>query len=135
MLRQSASRYRTQVFALMAVYIAAVFFLYPYAKHAENIGTKVVFAILPTFPVIAVLWVMAARIINSDELEQRVHLIALSVATGVVSALSLIGGFLSAAHAVDFDGDILIWIFPAICLLYGITRLLVGRRYGGVSCD
>ena len=62
------------------------------------------------------------------------HLIALSVATCIVSALSLVGVFLSASHVVSFDGDILIWVFPVLCLIYGVTRWYVGRRYGGVGC-
>jgi hypothetical protein len=28
----------------------------------------------------------------------------------------------------------LIWVFPVLCLIYGITRWCVGRRYGGVGC-
>jgi hypothetical protein len=28
----------------------------------------------------------------------------------------------------------LIWVFPTLCLIYGVTHWWVGRRYGGVGC-
>jgi hypothetical protein len=76
-------------------------------------------------------FLMERRIRDSDELEQRMHLIALGVATIVIGALSLIGGFLAAAHVLDMDGSILIWVFPVMLTSYGLAHLVVSRRYGG----
>lgn len=132
--RYSHKDYRLQVLALMAVYVAVLLLVWPHARDATNSMAKSALALAPIVPVIIVLGLMVKRIIRSDELEQRVHLIALSVATCIVSALSLVGGFLSASHVVSFDGDILIWVFPVLCLIYGVTRWYVGRRYGGVGC-
>lgn len=96
---------------------------------------KCLLTLLPTLPVIGVIWLIGQRVARSDELEQRVHLIALSAATGVVSVLSLIGGFLSAAHVVALDGDVLIWVFPSLCLTYGAAQVLLRRRYGADGCE
>lgn len=128
-------QYRFQVLGIMAVYVALTLLVWPHARHAENLALKAVLAVIPTLPVMVVLWLMARRVMNSDELQQRLHLFALSTATGVVAALSLVGGFLCAAGVFDLSGDILIWVFPALCLSYGLARVLFARRYGGVGCE
>jgi len=135
MARYTNRQYRIQVLVLMAIYVALVLFVWPYAKHAESSALKTVLALVPTLPVVIVIWLMAKRVMASDEFEQRLHLVALSVATGIVAALSIIGGFLAASHVVDFDGDVLIWVFPALCMGFGITHLLLKRHYGASGCE
>jgi len=127
--------YRLRVLALMTVYVVLIFLVFPYAKSVENVAMKVALSLLQVAPVIAVLWLMVVQVMRSDELQQRLHLLALSVATGVVAATSLIGGFLSAVHAIALDGDVLIWVFPALCFSYGAARVLIARRYGGSGCE
>jgi hypothetical protein len=129
------SSYRRNVLLLMAVYIALLLLLWPLIRSTSTQALKAVFALLPVLPMIAVLWLIARKVMASDELQQRVHLIALSTATGVVSAASLAGGFLCATHVVELDGDVLIWIMPALALVYAATRWLIGRRYGGLGCS
>lgn len=128
------SHYRRNVILLMAVYLALLLLLWPLTKTTPSLALKAVFALLPVLPMIGALWLIACKVMASDELQQRVHLIALSTATGVVSAASLAGGFLCATHVVELDGDILIWIMPALALVYAATRWIIGRRYGGLGC-
>lgn len=132
--RFTHKQYRIQVLVLMAIYIALMLLVWPYARHAAPAAWKLALTLLLTVPVNAVIWLMAKRVIHADELMQRVELVALSAATGIVAALSLIGGFLSAAGLVDFEGDVLIWVFPALCLSYAAARWLYARRYGGMGC-
>ncbi|HEY2344825.1 MAG TPA: hypothetical protein VGH80_02955 [Xanthomonadaceae bacterium] len=127
--------YRRNLWMLMSVYVALMLLVFPLARHADGNVLKTVYAMLCVSPVIAVVWLMAARIWHSDELEQRLHLMALSVATGVVAVASLIGGFLHSVHVISVDGDILIWVFPALCMTYGLSRVLLARRYGGSGCE
>ena len=135
MSRISRTDYRRQIFLLMGVYAGVMFLVWPHARPASSLALKITCAIVPTLPVLAVLWLMAKRVMRSDELEQRVHLLALSAATGFVCALSLVAGFLCAAGVVALDGDILLWIFPAMCLSYGASHWLLAWRYGGVGCE
>jgi O-antigen/teichoic acid export membrane protein len=123
MKRLTAARYRLRILLLMAIYIGLVLFAWPYAKTASSLPLRTLLALLPTLPVIGVVLVMAQRVVRSDELEQRVHMNALGVATAVVCVLSLLGGFLSAAHVV------------ALCVSYALARWLLGRRYGGMGCE
>jgi hypothetical protein len=127
-------RYRLYLFALMAVYVVLVLLVFPHAKHADAIATRAALAVLSVSPVIAVIWLMVMHVMHSDELEQRLHLMAMSAATGIVAAASLIGGFLNAARVIQVDGDILIWVFPSLCMTYGFARMLFARRYGGSGC-
>lgn len=127
-------QYRRRMLVLMAVYVACMLLAWPHARSATGLPLKAVLALAPVVPVAAVIWLMAQRVMHSDELEQRVHMVALSVATGLVAVLSLVGGFLCAAGALTLDGDILIWVFPALCLIYGALRAGLARRYGGTGC-
>jgi hypothetical protein len=134
MARVTHKQYRIQVLILMAIYIALMLLVWPYARHATPTAWKLVLTLTLTAPVNAVIWLMARRVMHGDELEQRVELVALSAATGIVAALSLIGGFFCAAGLVDLDGDVLIWVFPALCLAYSAARWIYARRYGGMGC-
>lgn len=135
MTRITIRQYRVQLFAWMAVYVALMLLEWPYVRHFDSVPLKVVLALLPALPMIAVLWLIARRVMSADELEQRLYLLALSVATGIVCALSLIGGFLAASHVIALDGDVLIWVFPVLSLCYGATHRWVSRRYGYSSCE
>lgn len=84
-------------------------------------------------PVLFVVRAKVRLVLGSDELEQRIHLIGLAVATTVVSTLSLVGGFLAAADVIQLDGTILIWVWPTLMLVYAAGRGWASRRYGGSS--
>lgn len=131
MARISMRRYKLQVLAIMAVYVALMLFEWPLVGTTPNLVLRTVLALLPTVPVVIVIALAARKVMRGDELEQRMHLIALSVAVGVVSAASLIGGFLVAAQVWRVGGDILIWVFPALAAAYGVTRLVLVRRFTG----
>jgi hypothetical protein len=132
--RYTKKSYRRHMWVLMAIYVALILLVFPLARHASNLPLKVVFAIIPALPVIAVICLMAKLVMHSDELQQRLYLSALSVATGVVAVVSMLGGFLCTAGVFKLDGDILIWVFPALCFTYGVAHLLFARRYGGMGC-
>ncbi len=129
--RLSKRQYQWQTMLVMTVYVVVLLLVWPLARTAESLLAKLLFALTPMLPMLYLFVLMARRIRDSDELEQRMHLIALGVATVVIGALSLIGGFLAAAHVLTLDGAILIWVFPVMLASYGIARSIVVRRYGG----
>jgi hypothetical protein len=134
MARYTAKDHRRQTWMVMTVYVLVMLLVWPYAHRVASVPLKVVFTLMAVTPVVAMIGLMARLVMHSDELEQRVHLFALSVATGIVAALSLIAGFLCAAGVLRLDGDILLWVFPVLCLTYSAARWLFGRRYGGMGC-
>ena len=134
MARYTAKDYRRQTWMLMTVYVLVMLLIWPHAHRVASVPLKVVFTLMAVAPVVALIGLMARLVMHSDELEQRVHLFALSVATGIVATLSLIVGFLCAAGVLQLDGDILLWVFPVLCLSYSAARWLFARRYGGLGC-
>lgn len=131
MAKLSAARYGIQTTALMALYVILLLWLWPHALHATSTTPRVLFALAPLLPVAWVIWLMARRVADSDELEQRLHLIALGVATALVGTTSLVVAFLAMARVWRGDGSEFIWVFPALVTIYAITRVCLKRRYTG----
>ena len=136
MARLTPRQYQRHTLLAMSVYVGFMLLAWPTVRTADGTALKVLLALVPVVPMLYVIGLMARRILDADELEQRTHLIALGAATAVVGALSLVGGFLAAAQVFKTDGAILIWVFPVMMLSYGITRWWVGRRYGmSLTCE
>jgi len=134
--RLKEKQYRQRVLLAMTVYIAVMVLVWPLVRTASGMPLRWVLALAPLPPMLYVIALMARRIRDSDELEQRTHLIGLGVATGVVATLSLVGGFLASAQVLALDGSILIWVFPVMMICYGFTRWVVAQRYGDdLACD
>ena len=129
--RYSPKRYALYVLVLMMAYVALIFWLWPHVRSTEALSWKVLFALSPVLPVACVVVLMARRVMLSDELDQRLHLIALGIATAVVGTASLVGAFLAAAKVWTTDGSVLLWVFPALCFVYGLTRLGLKRSVTG----
>ncbi|MGH8215336.1 MAG: hypothetical protein ACREPZ_06575 [Rhodanobacteraceae bacterium] len=131
MARFNTRRFKVYVMLLMAAYVALMLLVWPHVRDADDVSWKVLLAVSPTIPVAAVVWLMARRVMLADELEQRLHLIALGVATALVGTACLIAGFLAMAKVWHGDGTELFWVFPVLCLVYGLTRLGLQRRVTG----
>ena len=98
--------YQRRLMLAMTGYVGFMLLVWPLARTVTSLPLKVLLALAPVLPMFYVIWLMARRIRDSDELEQRTHLIALGVATAAVGALSLVGGFLASAQVVQLDGSI-----------------------------
>jgi hypothetical protein len=111
-------------------------FAWPLVHTTTSLPLKLLLATAPTLPVLYVIVQMARLILSGDELERHTHLVALSTATAVVSALSFIAGFLVAAGVIKLDGWILLLVYPAMVVCYALVRWRVMRSYGGnMQCD
>jgi hypothetical protein len=128
--RLSQKQYESRVVLAMTLYAGLMVFAWPMLRTEASLLMKCLLALAPALPVIYVISLLARRIGASDEFEQRTHLVALGVATGVTSALSLVGGFLSIAGVAKLDGSALIWVFPLMMGSYGVARWWVLRGYG-----
>ncbi|MEO6969202.1 MAG: hypothetical protein ABI132_12240 [Rhodanobacteraceae bacterium] len=137
MQRFTEKQYRWQLLAAMAIYAAVMLVLYPRAHAASGLPLKVALALSPVPAVVWYVALMARRVLASDELQQRLHLIALGVATMVVGMASIVGGFLAAADVWIIDGSILVWVFPLLCFVYGFAHVGLTRHYTGSldHCD
>lgn len=132
MTRLSWKQYGRRSTAAMAVYIALMLLVWPQARHESDLLVKTLLALVPALPMLYVIWLMLRRILASDELEQRTHLIGLGAATGASAVYCLVCGFLAAAQLFSLDSVamILFWVFPLQMLSYGAMRVWAARRYG-----
>ena len=132
MARESKVRYNAWVLVVMAAYVVIMLFEWPLAVHTQVVAWRALLALVPVVPVAVVIALAARRVMHADELEQRIQLLALSVAVGVVSVASLAGAFLAMARVWLVDGSVLVWVFPALCLVYGVMHVTLTRRITGV---
>lgn len=133
--RFTEKRYQTRAILAMALYVVVLLLVWPLARSSTSMPLKVLLALLPTLPVLYLIWQMAQRVWHSDELQQRTHLIALGASTAIVGVASLIGGFLAASGAMKLDGSILVWVFPVTLISYYVAQWWVARHYGNnLSC-
>lgn len=136
MSRLDEKHYQYHVMAAMLVYMVVLLAAFSLVRTVTGLPLKTALALAPVVPILWLIAVMWRRIRDSDELEQRVHLLALGIATAVTGAVTLVGGFLAAGGVVALDGSVLIWVFPLLIASYGVARAVVASRYGaGGACD
>jgi hypothetical protein len=135
MARMTQKRYEQRLMLAMLVYMAVLIADGPLLRATASLPLKALLAVAPVLPMLYVIALMWWRIRDSDELEQRTHLVALGAATALLSALSMVGGFLAAGGVLHLSGDVLIWVFPVLMAGYGVAYKQVASRYGmGALC-
>jgi len=120
--------HRIRVIVAMSIYVLLLLGSVYFIKHGHpGPALTVVLALLPTIPVIYVMWSLYVYLEQADELQRRVHLTSLSMAAGVTAFLTLTYGFLE-----DFAGFPHIpawWTFVVIDLVWGATSCVLWCRY------
>src|SRR3546814_8882733 len=82
-------------------------------KQVEGQALRAVIALLPVVPIALALRAIIRYVRDADELQRRIELEAVSIATALVSLLYMAGGFLQLAKVVDVpSGVAMIWVFP-----------------------
>ena len=123
-------RYTREVMLAMAGYVVLLVLSVLLLKRVEDGLLRALIALLPVPPMMLVLRAMIRYIRDADELQQRIELEAVSFATAFISLLYLTGGFLQSAKVIDVPSNVaMIWVFPLVCLSYGLAKAVVARRY------
>lgn len=120
-------QYRTQLMAGMGINVVAILTCAHYLKSTSPGPLKVTLAVLPTLPVIWIMWSLVVYLKRADELERRVHTEALSIAAGAVALFTLVYGFLEEFAA--FPHVAAWWYFVAIDMVWGASCCVLWRRY------
>ncbi len=96
----------------------------------EPAGLRAFVALLPMLP-LALFVGAALRYLRSiDELQRRIETEAIGIASLLVSLGYFAGGLLHAAKVLRIDaGAAMLWVFPLLCLVYGIAKMMLTRRY------
>lgn len=124
-------RYTREIVLAMAAYAATLVLSMTLLRRMElDLPVRALLALLPLPPIAYVLRAMVRYIRDVDEMQQRIELEAVSIGTALVCLLYMAGGFLQAAKVIDIPGaSAMIWVFPFICVAYGVAKALVIRRY------
>lgn len=96
----------------------------------ESLPLRGLVAVLPVLPIG---WMMLAALRylrEVDELQRRIETEAIGVASLLVALLYFAGGMLEKAEVIGMDAGIaMIWVFPMLCGIYGIAKMVLTRRY------
>ncbi|PZU25993.1 MAG: hypothetical protein DI584_12680 [Stenotrophomonas sp.] len=123
-------RYTREVMLAMTGYVVLLVLSILLLKRVEDGLLRALIALLPVPPMMLVLRAMIRYIRDVDELQQRIELEAVSFATAFISLVYLTGGFLQSAKVIDVPSNVaMIWVFPLVCLSYGLAKGVVARRY------
>ena len=123
-------RYTRELMLAMASYVMVLFVSIWLLKRIEEPALRALVALAPLPPIALAMRAIVRYIRDVDEMQQRIELEAVCIATAFVSLLYLAGGFLQIARVVDVDaGAAMIWLFPLVCFAYGLAKVVVLRRY------
>lgn len=125
-------RYLREFLPPMAAYVVVLFLSLWLLKRIDGPWALRAFvALLPALPIALGLRAIVRYIRDTDEMQRRIELEAVSIATAFVAMLYMSVGFLQLAKVIDIPAGIaMIWVFPLICLSYGLAKAVVSRRYG-----
>ncbi|HBN54140.1 MAG TPA: hypothetical protein DD456_08975 [Stenotrophomonas sp.] len=123
-------RYSREMMIAMGAYVVLLVLSITLLKRVEGTALRACIALLPVPPIAMTLRAMIRYIRDVDELQQRIELQAVSFAAAFVSLLYLTAGLLQAAKVLDIPASAaMIWVFPLVCLAYGLAKTVVSRRY------
>jgi hypothetical protein len=123
-------RYLREFLPPMLGYLLALVVSLTLLKRVEAEWLRALVALLPLPPIGFAMRAIIRYIRDTDELQRQIELEAVSISTALVSMLYLAGGFLQAAKVIDVPSSAaMIWVFPLVCLVYGLAKIAVARRY------
>lgn len=106
----------------MILYMLVMLYVWPLHKHESVVWLKAVIALLPMVPLTWAMVAVVRFVLGCDELERRQHLEATGISALVVGLVSAALGFLVAAKLIAVDGGLmLLLVFPALCMVYGLV--------------
>lgn len=123
-------RHTREMLIIASVYVVLIAISVSLLKQVEGTALRACVALLPVPAIAMMLRAMIRYIRDVDEMQQRIELQAISFATGLVSLVYFSGGLLQTAHVLDIPASVaMIWVFPLVCLTYGLAKVVVARRY------
>jgi hypothetical protein len=132
-MRAIKRRYLREFIPAMAAYVVVVLASTWLLRHHLDGGSLALRIVLALLPVLPLGWAMGAivRLIRgSDELERQIELEAVSIAALLTGMGFFSAGLLASAKIIALDGDaVAIWVWPVLCLSYGLAKCIAMRRY------
>src|SRR6478672_5021082 len=118
-------RYLREFIPPMAAYLVLVIASMWLLHQVQAPLLRALIALLPVPPIALAMRAIMRYIRDTDELQRRIELEALSISTALVSLGYLTAGFLQKARVIDVPSSVaMIWVFPLVCLSYGIAKVV-----------
>lgn len=125
--KQIMKRYTREFIISMVAYAAILIASISAIKNIEMTQPlKIIVALMPAVPVIFVLIAMMRSIRDSDELQQRVHLLATSLAAALTGLITFTYGFLENVGFPKFPTH---FVLPLLIVIWGISLGWFSKRY------
>jgi hypothetical protein len=123
-------RYLREILPAMVGYVIAVVLSVWLLKRVDVPALRALIALLPVPGIALAMRAIVHRIRDADELQRRIEVEAVSIATAFVSLGYLAAGFLQRAKVIDVPSSVaMIWVFPLVCVSFAIAKAVLGRRY------
>lgn len=121
-----SKRYNREFTLSMLAYVIILFVSVALIQRMPDSPWRFALALTPVVPIVFVLVSYVRFLSNIDELQQRIQLQAIGFAAGAVSLLTFAYGLLENIGMPQIP---LVWILPAMSLLWGIGQAYFSRRY------
>lgn len=129
--RPAARAYARAMWPLMIGYALLLYLsIWLIRGGVEPVALRALVALLPAIPLVLVVLVALRYLRGIDELQRRIETEAIGLASLLVSVGYFAAGLLHAAKVWTVDaGAAMFWVFPLLCLVYGIAKMALTRRY------
>ena len=127
----AGQRYLRALWPALIGYSLALFLsLWLLRRGIDPLPLRALVAVLPVLPLALMMRAALRYLREIDELQRRIETEAIGIASLLVSLLFFAGGLLQKAQVFDVDaGAAMIWVFPLLCAIYGIAKMILTRRY------
>lgn len=124
-------RYTRETLLAMGVYVVVLLVSTQLLKQLSLAAPqRALVALLPVPPIAMALRAMLRYIRDVDEMQQRIELESIGLAAAFVGVSYMSGGLLQAAGVIDLPAGVaMLWVFPLLCMGYGVAKAVVARRY------
>ena len=127
----AGKRYIRALLPIMGFYSLALFAsIWVIKQGIASIPLRAVIAVSPALAILMLMWAALRYLREIDELQRRIETEAIGAASLLVALVYFAGGMLEKAEVVRMDAGVaMIWVFPMLCGLYGIAKMVLTRRY------
>ena len=120
-------RYMREFFIAMSAYVIILVVSISILNRTEiPKNWQIVISFAPAIPVVFVILAIMRLLVDSDELQQRVQLLATSFSAALTGLITFSYGFL---ENVGFPKIPTFFVFPMLIAIWGISLGYFGRRY------
>lgn len=95
-----------------------------------SVPLRALVAVLPVLPLALMMGAGLRYLREIDELQRRIETEAIGAASLLLAVVYFAAGLLQKARVIDIDAAVaMIWVFPLLCLSYGVAKFVLARRY------